>query len=208
MKLPSQAELCAQFNAPRHLLRKALERLVKDNLIVSWQGRGSFVRSDHLIYEIGKRTRFAGNMRRNGCNVRIDVLPSKRPTRASAEVANLLQLSLRDIILVSELIHYVDDVPTAIGRHYFDPKKFPDIQSQINQSNSVPKAFLANGIDDYTRAATFVETRMPTSTEALNLNIPLSQPIMELRGQNENASGQVIEVTEAVVRGDRVKLKI
>lgn len=147
-------------------------------------------------------------MRKFGRNVQIEVLPSKRPIRACAEVVELLQLSLRDKILVSELIHYVDDIPTAIGRHYFDPKKFPNIQRLIRKTHSVPEALLANGVDDYTRAATFVGTRMPTASEALKLNIPLSQPVMELRGQNEDAAGQVIEVTEAVVRGDKVKLKI
>lgn len=207
-RLPSQSDLCIQFKVPRYVLRKALERLVKDNLIISWQGRGSFVRFDHLTYEIGERTRFAENMHANGKEVRIEVLPSKKSRRASPEVAGLLQLSLRDAIVVSELIHYVDGIPTAIGRHYFDPNRFPGIQNQINKTRSVPEAFSAMGIADYTRAATFVEVRMPTASEALVLDLSLSQPVMELRGQNEDKAGRVIEVTEAVVRGDRVKLKI
>lgn len=207
-KLPSQVDLCTQFNIPRHVIRKALERLIKDNLVISWQGRGSFVRPDQLIYEIGKQTRFAENMRANGRKVQIEILPIKKSHRASPEVAALLQLSLRDAVLVSELIHYVDDIPTAIGRHYFDPNRFPGIQNLINKTRSVPEAFSAMGIADYTRAATFVEVRMPTASEALVLDLSLSQPVMELRGQNEDKAGRVIEVTEAVVRGDRVKLKI
>lgn len=207
-RLPSQSELSREFNIPRHVLRKALERLAKDNLTVSWQGRGTYVRPRYLTYEIGERTRFATNMVRNGCKLDIEVLPLKKPRCAPPEIAYLLGVSSRDVIMSTELVHYVDDIPTALGRHYFDPQRFPDLQDKISQTHSVPKAFSLMGIEDYTRTATFVEARKPAASEAIHLDIPQSQPVMDLRGQNKDLDGNVIEVTQAIVRSDRVKLKI
>lgn len=207
-RLPSQSELCDELNVPRHILRKALKRLSREQLTVSWQGRGTYVRPKHLTYEIGKRTRFGTNMVENGCKLDIEILPFRKPRCAPLGIAHLLGVSARDIVSSIELMHFVDDVPTAIGRHYFDPVKFPNIQEMIKQTNSVPKAFSKMGIDDYTRSATFVEVRKPTASEAIYLDIPQSQPIMDLRGQNKDPEGLVIEVTQAIVRGDRVQLKI
>lgn len=132
----------------------------------------------------------------------------KRPKCVSFEIARLLGVSTRDVVNSVELMHYVDDEPIVLGRHYSDPVKFPDFQRYITETNSVPKAFSKLGIDDYTRATTFVEVRKPSPSEAIYLDIPQSQPIMELRGQNKGPDGTIIEVTHAIVRGDRVQLKI
>jgi GntR family transcriptional regulator, transcriptional repressor for pyruvate dehydrogenase complex len=43
-KLPSEKELSEQFDVSRPIIREALERLRKENLIYSRQGAGSFVR--------------------------------------------------------------------------------------------------------------------------------------------------------------------
>jgi DNA-binding FadR family transcriptional regulator len=43
-RLPSEAKLCAMFGASRPVVREALARLREDNLIVSRQGSGSYIR--------------------------------------------------------------------------------------------------------------------------------------------------------------------
>lgn len=205
---PSQAELGSQYDVRRHVIRRAIDRLRAEGLVVSWQGRGTYVSNKQMLYDINNRTRFDVNMMRNGFEVRIEIISTKKIRRAPPEVAKLLGLSEREPISFAELLHFVDDVPTIIGRHYFEPRHYSHLVEQITDTQTIPVSFKAVGVEDYTRSLTFVEVRTPTSFEAVNLDVAPSQPVMELRGCNVDDNGMPIEVTEAVVRGDRIRLRI
>lgn len=207
-RIPSQTDLSQSYGVPRHVVRRAIERLKQDGLIGSWQGRGAYVPARKQVYRIDRQTRFGTNMRENGCDVRIEILVLRQRGRASAEVAKMLAVSQRETVLVSEILHVVDAVPTTIGRHYFDPKRFPDMLDLMSASASSPAAFKRLGIDHYTRSETTVNTRLPTPSEAVTLDIAPSQPVFELVGCNVDERGSPIEVTEAIVRGDRIRLLI
>lgn len=207
-RIPSQMDLCGRYGVPRHVIRRALDQLKQDGLIGSWQGRGAYVPGKKQIYKIDEQTRFGTNMRENGCDVRIQILVRRERGRTSTEIAKMLNVSQRETVLVSEILHFVDDVPTTIGRHYFDPKRFPKMLDTLSTSAWSPEAFKQFGIDRYTRSETSVNTRLPVPSEAINLDIAPSQPVFELVGRNVDEQGNPIEVTEAIVRGDRIRLLI
>ncbi|MEL6450863.1 MAG: phosphonate metabolism transcriptional regulator PhnF [Pseudomonadota bacterium] len=208
-KLPSQTDLARRYNTGRHAIRRALERLSDEGVISSRQGKSAVLVGLPITYQIGSRTRFASRLREAGYDVRIKALRVSGAKSASAEVAKMLNLNARDKVGFVELIHHVNDVPTTLGRHYFNTQQFPEILKEISQTSpSVPDAFRRIGVPDYARRSTFVEVRQPTAYEALILEIPPTQPVLELLGQNVAGPDAPIEVTEAVVRADTVKLWI
>lgn len=207
-RIPSQDDLSREYDVPRHAVRRALELLKKERLIGSWQGRGAYVLGLKLDYKINSQTRFATSMRENGSEVRIVILSSKSRGHPSAEIASLLGISQRQTAFVSEILHFVDDVPMAIGRHYFDPKRFPKMLDVLSESSWSPVAFKSFGLDSYWRSDTVVKTRIPTASEAITLDLAPAQPVFELIGRNIDSDGNPIEVTEAIVRGDRIQLLI
>lgn len=207
-RIPSQEELSREYDVPRHAVRRALEILKRERLVGSWQGRGAYVLGRRLVYKINSQTRFAASMRENGSEVRIVILSSKSRGHPSAEIASLLGISQRETAFVSEILHFVDDVPMAIGRHYFDPKRFPKMLDVLSESSWSPGAFKSFGLNSYSRSETVVKTRIPTASEALALDLAPAQPVFELLGRNIDSDGNPIEVTEAIVRGDRIQLLI
>ena len=64
-RLPTEAELSAQFGVNRHTVRRALEELSRDGLVRVEQGRGSFVAEDVLDYNVEARTRFSEWIRKH-----------------------------------------------------------------------------------------------------------------------------------------------
>ncbi|PCI05127.1 MAG: hypothetical protein COB78_00455 [Hyphomicrobiales bacterium] len=207
-QLPSQSQLSEQYGVPRYAVRRAFDRLREEKLIDSWQGRGAYVRSQPLIYEINERTKFGTDLRQVGRHVQIEILSLRPAQRAPTEITQMLGASHLDLIDVGEMIHHVDGSPTLIGRHYFSPQKFPNILTHLLKSKSAPQALSNFGVIDYRRAETRVESRLPTSFEAEQLNIAPSQPILQLRGRNVDADDNVVEVTEIIGRGDYIQLKI
>ncbi|MEO0861851.1 MAG: phosphonate metabolism transcriptional regulator PhnF [Pseudomonadota bacterium] len=208
-KLPSQTELANHYKTGRHAVRRALERLSDEGVISSRQGKAAVLVGVPITYQIDARTRFASRLRDAGYDVRITALKVSAAKAASVQIAKMLNLNAQDKVGFAELIHHVNDVPTVIGRHYFNTQKFPDILKEISgPSPSVPEAFRRIGVPDYVRQSTLVKVRQPTAYESLILEIPPTQPVLALLGQNVATPGVPVEVTEAIVRADTVKLQI
>jgi DNA-binding GntR family transcriptional regulator len=74
-------------------------------------------------------------------------------------------------------------------------------------TGSVSAAFRLLGLPDFHRRETLISTRLPSPFEALCLDIPPSQPIIVARGVNVDKRDQVVEVSESLSRGDRVRFQ-
>ncbi|MBF3313892.1 GntR family transcriptional regulator, partial [Leptospira borgpetersenii serovar Hardjo-bovis] len=44
-QIPTESELCTLYNVSRITIRKAISDLVKDGVLIRWQGKGTFVQS-------------------------------------------------------------------------------------------------------------------------------------------------------------------
>ncbi len=208
-KLPSQTVLAMRYQTGRHAIRRALERLSDEGVISSRQGKAAVVVGQPITYQIDAKTRFASRLREAGFDVHVAALRLLTTKGINPRIAKMLDLTPRDKVGFAELLHHVNGVPTTLGRHYFNTHMFPDIIAAISATSpSVPEAFRRIGVNDYARRSTIVEVRQPTAYEALTLEIPPTQPVLELLGQNVDARNTTIEVTEAVVRTDTVKLRI
>ncbi|MEM7597024.1 MAG: GntR family transcriptional regulator [Pseudomonadota bacterium] len=209
VKLPSQSELARRYGASRHAVRRALRAFSEEGVISCWQGREAVLVSRPVIYDIGHQTRLATGLRARGHVVVVSTVQTRQRRRFSPRIAAMLDMPPGAQGPFAEFMHHVDGVPTALGRHYFNARRFPNILEDTHGSDpSVPDAFSRNGVTEYHRAATFVEVRQPTAYEALALEIPPSQPVLCLLGQNVDQGRAPVEVTEAVVRGDTVTLQI
>ncbi|WP_421725062.1 phosphonate metabolism transcriptional regulator PhnF [Bauldia sp.] len=204
-RLPAQATLARSFRVTRHAVRRALQTMERDQLVVSWQGRGTFVADERFQYQIGQRTRFGENMRAEGRVSATKFLGSRlRP--GPARIAELLGVSRRERVHIAEILRFVDARPAVLARHYFDPRRFPKIVGGIQRTGSVTDALIDEDVEDFFRKTTIVETRNATSTEAVLLDIAPTQPVLVVTGHNVDRAGNPVEVAEAIARGDRISL--
>ena len=206
-RMPTQSDLARELGASRHIVRRALAALTEDNRIRSWQGKGCFVTATPLTYPIRPRTSFSDNVRASGHAPRIRLL-SARSRPADPSVAERLNISARNTVLVAEVVRFVDDRPAGLARHHFDPRRFPTILDLLVAEGSVSRALRALGLETFRRGETRIETRSPTAKETLILEIPRSQPVLVLTGSNHDPSGQPVEAVQTVWRGDRIELAV
>jgi len=207
-QLPSQSVLMKEHGVSRHVVRKALGLLEEKQLITSWQGSGSVVRGREWPYPITSRTRIHLSLQESGARMRIKVLKTLEKRRPSADVAQLLGVSLRDKLPFIEFLLIAEDLPIALGHHFIHPSVSADILKRVEEIGEIADAYAAIGIEDYFRTRTMVRVRMPSERETDLLEIPRQQPLFVLLGLNVGVDRNPLEVTEAIVRGDRIRLDI
>ena len=113
--IPSEMELAARFRVSQGTVRKAIDDLAAENLVVRRQGKGTFVATHaehHVQYRFLRLVPDAGDFDSEGPAHRT-VLECKR-VRASAEVARALALRTGDAVLQVRRVLAFGEVPTIL----------------------------------------------------------------------------------------------
>ena len=113
--IPSEFDLAARYKVSQGTVRKAIDELAADNLLVRRQGRGTFVAThaeQHVQYRFLRLQPDSGTVDAEGPAQR-DIVDCKRQ-RASAEVARLLGLRAGDPVLQARRLLRFAGVPTIL----------------------------------------------------------------------------------------------
>jgi GntR family transcriptional regulator len=110
--IPSEMELAARFQVSQGTVRKAVDELAAENLLVRRQGKGTFVATHHEPRAQYRFLRMQPDSGQSG-PAHSRFLECRRQ-RATAEVAALLELKAGDpVVFVRRLLTF-DEVPTVL----------------------------------------------------------------------------------------------
>jgi GntR family transcriptional regulator len=110
--IPSEVELAGRFKVSQGTVRKAIDELAAENLVMRRQGKGTFVSTHH---EARAHFRFLRLMPDEGVPHQPDnkIIEVKR-MRAPAEVARLLDLKAGDAVVYIRRVMSFDGAPTIL----------------------------------------------------------------------------------------------
>jgi GntR family transcriptional regulator len=113
--IPSEMDLAARYRVSQGTVRKAIDELAADNLLVRRQGKGTFVAThaeQHVQYRFLKLVPDRGNLDSEGPAQR-EIVDCKR-LRASADIARALALRTGDAVLQVRRVLSFAGVPTIL----------------------------------------------------------------------------------------------
>ncbi|MGV3553348.1 phosphonate metabolism transcriptional regulator PhnF [Rhizobium sp.] len=205
-RLPTEAELAAQFEVSRNTLRRAMSVLEDEGIVRIEQGRGTFVHEGLVNYKISKRTRYSENLRSQGREpgrviTRLEEVP------ASDVVAQQLAITPGEMVTVIESLSLADGVVIVCGQIYYPLSRFPDL-ILAHHDISASEVLKTYGIENYTRLNTFITTRPPTDVEARILRQPRSHWVLCTQKVDVDEDGKPISFSQSVWAGNLVQLEI
>lgn len=126
--MPSEVELAARFKVSQGTVRKAIDELSAENLVVRRQGKGTFVATHH---EERAHFRFLRLMPDEGVPHHPDnrLIEVKR-IRAPAEVARLLDLKSGDAVVYIKRLQSFDGAPTILEELWLPGQLFKGLTAE------------------------------------------------------------------------------
>lgn len=218
-KLPSERDLASTYGTARNTAREAVRILSDAGLVITDQGKGSFVRPQAQLIRLGNdryspRHRDTGlspfllECAKQGKTGRFEVLSIDR-VQPPAEVAERLGVSARaKSVLRRENVVYADDDPVNRVTTYIP---WTVAKGTGLLQDEVPHQFGIHGIleDQHhkmTRLREEVSTRMPRPEETRLLHLRPGVPVLDVWHTSIDQDGQPYELTRFVMRGDMTGL--
>jgi GntR family transcriptional regulator len=126
--IPSEFELAGRFKVSQGTVRKAIDELSAENLVVRRQGKGTFVATHH---EARAQFRFLRLMPDSGEPHPADnrILDVKRQ-RAPAEVSRLLDIKPADAVICIRRVQSFDGAPTILEEIWLPGATFKGLTAE------------------------------------------------------------------------------
>lgn len=205
-QLPSDAEMCVEFEVSRMTARHAMQRLAEEGLVVRVPGRGSFVAQAPEHRRADRLLSFSREMERQGRVPSSRVLAREiRP--ASAAAAGRLGLREGDPIVVLTRIRLADGQPMAVESAILDRRVAAAVTSTDLEEGSLHEA-LARAGHVLRRGTATITAEAASREDARLLEIRAGDPLLVERRVIVDAQGRPIEATESRYPADRYALDV
>ncbi len=206
-KLPTESELCDQYDVSRSVVRQALQSLARDNLIETERGRGAFVLERKVpIALVQQLDPLGDSMAKAGFKLTTRVLRQERitPPPYIAEY-----LGENDAVLL-ERMRYADGVVFLVVRNYLPYSRFPDLLNNKDLEEVSLYQYLATNHDAIaTTGKRQVElARMEDESIAAQLHVEMDSYVLFNREITYDQNEKVLEYYESWHHPDRTRLTI
>ncbi|MEM6463522.1 MAG: GntR family transcriptional regulator [Pseudomonadota bacterium] len=191
-RLPSEKQLCDRFSVTRMTVRRALQALQHEGMLIARKGSGVFVRRVPPCYQITDGKRFIDNITAPGDSVLTHTLSIKRE-RARAEEAEALQLPRGARLIVITRLRLINDEPTFLNVKHLPSSYFQNFDDIYAQRQSVDDVYRHHGIHDYVRKETRITGGFAAEGQAQILGLAAGAPLLLSQSLNEDSAGRRIE---------------
>jgi GntR family transcriptional regulator len=218
-RLPSERDLASTYGTARNTAREAVRILSDAGLVITDQGRGSFVRPTVTLIRLGN-DRYSPRHRETGLSPfllecakqgktgRFEVLGIDR-VQPPPEVAERLNVSAKaKSVLRRENVFYADDDPVHRVTTYIP---WPIAEGTGLLQDEVPHRYGIHGVLEerqhvMTRIREEISTRMPRPHETAALHLRPGVPVLDVWHTSIDQNGEPYELTRFVMRGDMTGL--
>lgn len=197
--LPSERDLAQRVDVSRVTVRKAVQQLVREGVLVQRHGSGTFVAPQlgRVEQSLSRLTSFAEDMARRGMAVRSDFL-DRGLYLPSPEETVALGLSSGDRVARIARLRIAGETPLAVERAALSADVLPDPEAVTNSLY----AHLELAGRRPVRAIQRIRAANLSAEDARLLDVPSGSASLHIERISYLATGRVIEFTRSLYRGD------
>jgi len=207
-QLPLEKEMCEYYGVSRITIKKAVDELVIQGLIIKRRGSGTFVKAvgGSDVQELSMAKQFEGFSETNKDKKVSSKIVKFEVIHPTEEIATKLKITCDDFVYYTVRTRYADDEPYVIDYTYMPIGLIPGIKNDI----------LLNSIYNYIEkdlklkiksAHRIIRAILPNELEQEWLKIESNFPILEVEQVGFLDNGQPFEYSKAHHRSDKIDFR-
>lgn len=207
MSLPTEVELSSRFGVSLITVRKAIESLVAEGLLVRKQGKGTFVVKPKLTHELNAITSWTEQLRALGYKPGTSHWEA-REIAPDQQIAHLLGLGEGTPVIMMRRLRLADEEPVSLILNYMPSRLVPGFTESPFAGESLYKILRERYGLIPANARDTVETRPASSEEAELLQMVPGAPVLQVTRVSYLDDGTALEAAIVVSRGDRYQYRV
>lgn len=176
-RVPSEAELCAQFGVARMTVSRALNALVAEQVLHRVRGSGTFVAPTRYQSTLVEIRDIAADIAARGHRHAAEVL-NLEILAADDERAAVMDVAIGAPLFHARLLHFENDVPLQLEERWVVPAVAPEFLAQ-DFTAITPTHYLMR-VAPLERVAYAIEARQPDAATRRQLAMAAHEPCLLL----------------------------
>jgi len=206
-RIPSEAELCQEFQISRTTIRQAVSELVSQGKLKRTQGRGTFVTQYNIEKPLFFLTGFSQDMKMRGLKPNSKVLKFET-IPPPAHIVQLLRLKENEPAILIKRLRLADDQLMAIDNCYLSFNRYFALMHEDLEKNSLYDLLAKKFETLPVRSIRTIEAISCHLPEAELLDVKVGFPILYIVGTNFDQHDLPFEHAESFYRGDRFTFNV
>ncbi len=203
-RLMSERELVEKFKVSRMTVRQALTELIRDGILYTRAGKGTYVNASKIKQELQTLTGFSQVMAARGSVVSARVLDA-HIIPATLTLAAIFAIPMNTELVLLSRLRLSDGIPLAIEQAHIQHKICPGILEYDFSKESLYNILAAHYNTHLVRAEQTMEASLAVPQEAELLQIKHLAPVLRIERLSYNAQNILVEYVVSAYRGDRYK---
>lgn len=205
-KLPSEREICNQYNVSRTTARQAIGELERKEYVYKIHGKGTFVSPKVYKQQLLKFYSFTEEMKKLGKKPSSEVLGFEL-IKANEKIAIKLGINKDENIYKILRLRIADGVPMMLEFTYLPEYRFLKLQDKMLRERPMYDIFREKYNVSITKAKESFKPVLINKNDAKILNVEdgtVAMKIERITYENEN----IIEYTVSISRGDKFEYNV
>lgn len=201
-RIPTEMELSTKYDVSRVTVRKALEELVEEGILIRKQGKGTFVAEKKTTNANYPHTSFADACLLSGKKptTRLLSYSMEMPTKSIAE---FLGIEPSEMIIKIRRLRIADNEPVILETDYF-PGNYSFL---ADESLTESTALILNRHNIYpVHGETVTTICYATEEESALLHVEQEQPLLYIRAEIRNEDMTPVQVSKQVIHAELYRL--
>lgn len=203
-RLMSERELGEKFKVSRMTVRQALTEMIREGILYTRAGKGTYVNESKIKQELQTLTGFSQDMAARGAVVSAQVLQA-RVLPATLTLAAIFGVPMNTELVLLSRLRLSDGSPLAIEEAYIRHKVCPGILECDFSRESLYNVLATRYNTILVRAEQTMEASLAAPREAELLQITSPSPVLRMERLSYNELNMLIEYVKSTYRGDRYK---
>jgi GntR family frlABCD operon transcriptional regulator len=205
-QIPTESDLCTLYNVSRIAIRKAITELVKDGVLIRWQGKGTFVQSNKVENALLTVSGFTDFGVSQGKPTREEVIEQERVS--SDPFCERLNIAGNGEMFRLLRVMYLDNEPLFIDCSWIPLSRYPGFDQVYHAGASTYKLFQQKYDSRVVSDKKTIDIFTATKAEALRLQCELGEPLFRISKIAYDQNDKPVHYSELFCRANRVTLTI
>ncbi len=200
-RLPTEAELSAEYGVSRITIRRAVEELVNQSLVEKRQGKGTFICAPKLTRQLDGPMSFTEMCAANGLKARAKLLDAGISSPSSLDVREALGLKEGEPAVRIRRLRYAGDRPLVLEDNFY-PLEYSYLLSIDLENDSIYRYLQQEKGIELRRTTMRLSIVRADVKLAKLLQVSRNTPQLEMKGRVIRLDGQTVHSSYQVGYGE------